>query len=320
MANLSRPRFDRSDDRAQIMLVAGFVLAVTFIALAVMLNSVIYTENLATRGEDAHGSEAIAYRADAVAGTEQLIEHVNENQTGESFDNHVANLTNSIDSMDNGSAPILATGGTRTRISLMSVRRGTHIGQFNASRNFTDIDADRNWVLANSIEGTRAFRINITDSTELVDDDVVSFLGGSIDPFTVRAVGSSDWAVRIYEDDTTADVIVDIEGAGECVADPDPEIDLTAGTIDGEPCGPLAFGSGVSAPYALNYEHADKIQGNFSVVVETTSFDGGNYDADEDTPFADDEAIYAATIHVLHESADHIYATDARAIPGENDA
>lgn len=321
MADLSRPRPDRNDDRAQIMLVAAFVLAVTFIALAVMLNSVIYTENLATRGEDAHGSEAIAYRADVVAGTERLVEHVNENQTGEPFDDHVANLSRSISSMDNSTAAIVATGGTRTNVSLMSVTRGTRVGQFNASRNFTDVGAAPDWELATSIEGTRAFRINITDSDELVEEDVVSFLGGGIDPFTVRVDdGTDDWAVRIYEDDATTDVIVDVQGAGECQADAKPEIDLTAGTVDGEPCAPLAFGAGVSTPYSLHYDSADKIQGNFSVVLNTTSFDSTNYNSDEDTPFADDEVVYAATIYVLHESADHVYATDARAIPGENDA
>jgi len=321
VADLNGRRTSRGGERAQIMLVAAFVLAVTFIALAVMLNSVIYTENLATRGEDAHGSEAIAYRADMAAGTERLIEHVNENQTGESYDDHVANLTTSIAAMDNGTAPIVATGGTRTKVSVMSVTRGTRIGQFNTSRNFTDVGATTDWELANSIEGTRAFRINITDSSQLVEEDLISFLGGSLDPFTVRVDdGTDDWAVRIYEDDTTTDVIVDVEGGGECVAGSDPEIDLTAGTINGEPCGPLSFGDGVSTPYSLRYEQADQIQGNFSLVVDSTSFTSSHYSTDEDTPFADDGAIYAATIYVLHESADHVYATDAEAIPGENDA
>jgi len=314
MADLNWPRSDRSDDRAQIMLVAGFVLAVTFIALAVMLNSVIYTENLATRGEDAHGSEAIAYRADAVAGTEQLIEYVNENQTEESFDNHVANLTTAIDSMDNGSAPILATGGDRTKVSLMSVTQGTWIGQFNALRDFTSDSGAIDWVLDNDIQGTRSFEINVTDSDEL---DTTS-------PFTIRLAsvsGADVWTVQIYNQSGTAATTLDVVGGPTCdIGGLNPEINVNAGTVGGESCDGYEFADGISKPYLIEFQNAHNIQGNFSLVINSTNPNSIYYSSDKDTPFADDEAIYAATIHVLHESADHIYATDARAIPGENDA
>jgi hypothetical protein len=237
------------------------------------------------------------------------------NRTGEPFDDHVTNLNRSIDAMGNGTAPIIATGGIRTQVSLMSVTQGTRIGQFNASRNFTNVNGHPDWELADNIEGTRAFRINITDSASLLD----GFPVGS-NPFTVRVDGASDWVVRIYEDDISDDVIVDVDGVGECRADSKPVIDLTSGTIDGEPCEHLSFGEGVSPTYSLHFENADNIKGNFSVVVDSTDFDGNNYTPDTDDPFADPEAIYAATIHVLHESASHVYATDARAVPGENDA
>ena len=291
------------------MLVAAFVLAVTFIALAVMLNSVIYTENLATRGEDAHGSEAIAYRADAVSGTEDLVEYANDNRT--TFTDRKADLEASIASLDNGTAPIIATGGIRTRAALMRVTQGTHIGQFNASRDFTSDNDLGVWPLDDDVRGTRSFEINVTDSNRL---DTTA-------PFTIRVFeGTDQWVLRIYNQSGTAATTLDVLGGPTCdIGGLDPEIDVVAGTVDGEACSGYEFADGVPEPYTIQFENARNIQGNFSLVVNATNPNTLFYSADEDTPFADNEAIYAATIHVLHESADHVYATDARAIPGEND-
>ena len=300
----------RERDRAQIMLVAGFVLAVSFIALAVMLNSVIYTENLATRGEDARGSEAIAYRADMVAGTEQLIEHANENEA--MFADRRDLLKTSIESMDDGTAPIAAIDGIRTETELMSTTQGTLIGQFNASRNFTNVGGDPDWELADSIEGTRAFRINITDSDELDETS----------PFMIRVDDGTDlWRVQIYNQSGTANTTLDVVGGPTCdIGGLEPEIDVVAGSVDDQECAGYEFASNVSGSYMLEFQDSNDIQGNFSVVVNSTSYTAGNYNSDRDSPFADDQAIYAATIHVLHESSAHRYETDARAVPGENDA
>lgn len=303
-------------ERGQIMLIAAFGLAVAFLAVAVMLNSVIYTENLATRGEDARGSEAIQFRADAVAGTEKLIEHANGNQTALWNISDISDeLNSSVRSMSNGTAPIQAMDGLATQITLESMTEGRTIGQYNASRNFSSASGASNWDLTdNDINGTRSFRINVTRSSELAE-------ASDSDPFTIEVDnGSSVWEVQIYREDASTNTTVNVIGAGKCTSGENPEIGLTAGTIDGQRCEALQFGAGVSPPYDIEFENAGNIQGNFSLVVNATSPDNldTRYDPNEDSPFAV-EAVYAATIHVYHESASHIYETDARAVPGESD-
>jgi hypothetical protein len=54
-------------------------LAVAFVGLALVLNSVIYTENLATRSEAAKASDAAKVHIDMVNGTERIISYTNEN-------------------------------------------------------------------------------------------------------------------------------------------------------------------------------------------------------------------------------------------------
>jgi len=51
------------DDRGQIILIAALALAVTFIGLALVVNSAIYTQNLASRGEVAGSNDALEMRA-----------------------------------------------------------------------------------------------------------------------------------------------------------------------------------------------------------------------------------------------------------------
>lgn len=68
----------RSRDRGQLILVAGLTVAVILVVLVLLLNTVIYTENLATRGIDSGAGDAIEYRSTVVGSVEELIERENE--------------------------------------------------------------------------------------------------------------------------------------------------------------------------------------------------------------------------------------------------
>ena len=57
----------RDADRGQLLLVAGLVMAVSLVALVVLLNASIYSENLATRGIEAADGDSLEVRAAAVA-------------------------------------------------------------------------------------------------------------------------------------------------------------------------------------------------------------------------------------------------------------
>jgi hypothetical protein len=307
-------------ERGQIMLVAGFVLAAAFIALALIMNSVIYTENLATRDAEARGAEALAYKSDTVDGAERLIEFENRNITvgEETFANIEENYTRSLRSMSNGSATIQSIDGERTQIELISTTEGTRFGQRNASRNFTDVNGLEVWEVANDIHGTRAFRINITNSDVLLDDTETGI------PFTVEVIGSSDtWSVEVRNVSGSPETELEtstngVTGVTCTLGEPDPEIDVIKGTVSGEQCPGYEFGESVSKPYRIEYVAAQNITGNFSLVANTTSFTGVNYDAETDSPF-NASAIYSAKVHVTHESTDIVYETDARARPGESD-
>lgn len=60
-------------DRAQLILVSGLVIAVTLLVLVLLLNTVIYTENVATRGVGTDGGDAISSQQAIESELERLI-------------------------------------------------------------------------------------------------------------------------------------------------------------------------------------------------------------------------------------------------------
>jgi len=53
------------NNRGQLILVTGFALALLFVALALILNLVIYSETLATQGSDGRMSETLEFKQEA---------------------------------------------------------------------------------------------------------------------------------------------------------------------------------------------------------------------------------------------------------------
>jgi len=291
-----------NNSRGQVMLIAAFVLAVSFLAVAVMLNAVIYSENLATRGEDARGSEAIAYRADIADGAGQLLEYANENET--TFGNRTEAFNRTLRPMYNDTARVQAIDGIATDLSVRSISEGTLVAQRDPTRDFTNATGSEQWVLAEDAAGTRAFRINVTDQSALASS--------TGDAFTVNVSdGSDEWSVSIYGNNTTTTTI-EINGSSTCTVGSTPSIDMTGGKINGEPCESLVFASGVAGDYDIKFDNADAIVGTVSLVANTTDYD-------PDGPHVE-AVIYSATLHLRHASADHVYATDVRVAPGESDA
>lgn len=70
-------------NRGQIIFIGGLSLALTFVALALILNSVIYSENLATRNNgDSQRQNAADFREEVRRGVIDLADQVNQKYTG----------------------------------------------------------------------------------------------------------------------------------------------------------------------------------------------------------------------------------------------
>ncbi|MEA5408398.1 hypothetical protein VB773_13045 [Haloarculaceae archaeon H-GB2-1] len=160
MAHLNRR------DRGQLILVAGFALAVAFVALALVLNAAIFTGSLATRGENTGANDALAYRQTVETDVGELLQYANEVNASDSYGDLETNVTVGVNEMSNLSARLQVRTGTVSNVSLQSSVSGTRILQNDTTaRRFTNESGDSDWTMAEGVQQTRAFTIEIDNDT-----------------------------------------------------------------------------------------------------------------------------------------------------------
>lgn len=308
---------DSSASRGQIILITALALAVTFLALAVLINSAIFTENLATRNENVEPNQALEYRhsVEQLVGT--IIEDTNHNHSD--YDTIHENVSDGIRDASMYTAMQQIERENAVSVQLQDATEGTRIFQENVSTFESNLSAD-DWVLAEAIDNTRAFRINATN-TDLTTDT-----------FTVIAndttTSERDWELRIDEDELVVERS-DVADAERCQLGDTPNIDVTDATVDGEPCpalldnedgDPLYFAAGIDSPYNITFENGNDIEGTYSLVVdETDPGHADNYrllDEPGDGPVNVD-ALYAATVSLEYETTKFEYETNVWVAPGE---
>lgn len=325
------PDDDSGRDRAQLLLLAGFALAAVFVAFAFLLNSVIYTENLATRGEGSRATHAIAISDDVATGTEGVIRYANEHNTsdytslGEELTDGVADIDRLVGTQQ------LADGGVLS-VSSVSYRKGTWVDQSYKSRNFTDRNFDEDWTLFTDADGARAFRMNVTNPDDLQDIDTTTT---PIENFTVIATdGTTIWRMEVYHDnggilglplgDSYVAEVTDGDGNTRyCSVDDDVPyfwINVSAGTFAGEECRALRFGEGVPTVETVRFDHGGNMNGTYRLmaakdqgVVTTVPYNSTG------SPPVTTHAIYNATVRVSYDTGSLQYETERKAEPEEND-
>jgi len=124
----------REGDRAQLFLVGALALAVIFVVLAVLLNTAIYTGNIATRDVGPGTGVVVEYEQAATGMADRSLRTVNiENNSNYTNLETTFNDTVSIwsDRANTHSSAALADA----HVSVVETKRGTKIGQ-NGTRNF----------------------------------------------------------------------------------------------------------------------------------------------------------------------------------------
>lgn len=310
MANLTGGR-----GRGQILLVAALALGVTFVALALILNSAIFTENLASRGQTTGGEDVVEYRDDLRRGVGTVVTAENENATDSDSHSDVRNrVRRAIGDVNGVVTRHRARIGVTTNVSWTSGTDGTRIFQSNETRNFTNVDGDATWTAVESVDATRAFELNVSRSVLSSSCTLLT------DCFNVSVTdGSSYWNVSMKE--TASGVEVNIEGGGSCgpIDEDFVTVDLTAGTVNGTNCPDLSWGDApTSSGYDIVFNNGDETAGTYSLVVRDTTVSATDYDSGAGDPSITD-ALYAVTVAVDYESPDVTVDTTLRVAPGEPD-
>jgi hypothetical protein len=266
-------------DRGQLLLVAGFAIAVTIVALVLLLNTAIYTENLATRDVDTDSNEALAFRDTVEDDLWPIVGETALNDCNETDRADVeANVTDRIERFENYSTRHALGGGAGTDVTPVSFHDGVRVRQTDPDRNLTDGSNGVDWTVATDVDGVQRFDLNTTGGLRSTTDP-------ENESFRIDVVGNGGsgdrWSLYVY-DDTTDGPTVAVKNGSETaptdvcedlVSGP-PRIGLRAGTVNGVGCDAIDFAAGTTPPYDVAITYGNRTQGTYDAVLNTTAVDG----------------------------------------------
>lgn len=335
MADVTVPSRQDCRDRGQLLLVTGFGLAVSLVVLALILNTAIFTENLATRGSDIiGGKDAAQFRAAAQSGGSNIVMYANyHNDT--SYADLYDEVNRSVDGWSEAASIQQSVNAEVTSASVVERSNGTRIYQYE-DRNFTDDDRDPNWTLVADTEGVRAFNFTVAGSS-LANQTLGNITGTFYVEFDD---GSTVRRVSLYGEAGSSDVVVSVtDGSGSelgrCVRPPgtdgDVNVSITRARFEGTDCEALQFFGALSGPFDIRYRNAksdvlfasteDTAVGQYDLVVNKSYGDVTPSSSPYDDASAPNKtyAVYSLVVNVTYHSPRLRYATNVRVAPGEQD-
>ncbi|SIR13056.1 hypothetical protein SAMN05421858_1535 [Haladaptatus litoreus] len=254
-------RFAR-DDRGQLLLVGAVVIAISLVAVVVVLNTVLYTENVTN-------SEPIATTGDArdialvVDGDIEPVVH--RTNYAERHDSAAESRTAVAESIAEYETLLGVTVARRTPASLHVEVSNQTVGngvEHDSGAAFVDAANESNWTLARNAD-VRRYLFSVNRSSLATTDS---------DAFRIQVEGRSEnWNLSVLRQDD--DVVLRTDGStvaasSTCtVTSEQVRIDLRNGSAS--ECS-FPFADGVGDDYDIEYENGANASGTYSVLFNGT--------------------------------------------------
>jgi len=333
VADVTGPFRGRTDgvDRGQLFVVAALALATLLVALAVLMNAAIFTENLSTRsgGSDVRG--ALESRTGAASNAAGLIRHANYHDNG-SYADLDGGLRASVRDYSAAAGVHGSVHGHGVNATLDSSRNGTRIVQ-DDSGDFTSASDGDNWTLVSNAR-TRDLLLNVSASAlEPSPGTTVEDYRRSHAFQVVYVDGGTEYQVFVYDDSGDVGVqTVEDDGsptlyAADCTATPSGgrlAIDVERGLVGGEACPSLSFVGDLGTGHDLAFRNATppggaSVEGTYELVTDedvstlgsTSRFNSTAADGD---PYVT-PAVYRAHLMFGYDSGSVDYRTRVTANP-----
>ncbi|AUX07957.1 hypothetical protein AArcSl_0302 [Halalkaliarchaeum desulfuricum] len=328
MADVSQllPRGD-DHDRGQLFLVGALALAVTFVVLALVMNGVIYTENVSARDLATSTAPAIEYENEA----KSVAAHLVTTERGDDYSQLEANVAGGLSAWSNTTQPFGAVEGRIAGVEDTTGSNGTALAQDNSTRNFTSGDETVSWTLATDVK-TRDAWINATP--EVTEDDIdgedYQDLTADDGPFHLNITDGGGQVVTlfVYENGGDACVAVFDDETYEnssCTPGTDTVyVDLVSGTYGESPDDQseehewLQVLERAGPDHTLEFGNADEVTGTYQFVVDAEYDDvEANFGSDPDAePYAE-KVLYVVEFQVRYRTQNVRYETTVCVAPGE---
>lgn len=276
----------RGDERGQLLLVASIGLAVTLVALALILNSVIYTGNLASRSAEPGVADAVTTRHVVARGLGGVMDAVNDPNSATDYPTLESNYSTGLAAWRRELSRYAALRGQSVRVATATtgagtsiVNRGVRIVDTNRTTTLTPKgDTPVNWTVGASVRA-RQMQFVINDSLASPSDtDVETELSaGSWTEGTFFSVDIDDgeWRMAVYGDGSgNVKVAVYDNATGSFAvcpgtpATPPVRINVGVGTVNGIHCEALSTVGGQAGPYDIHFANGDQVTGEYELTVD----------------------------------------------------
>ncbi|WP_380679757.1 DUF7261 family protein [Salinigranum sp. GCM10025319] len=311
---------DPRTDRGQIFLVAALVLAVLFVGLALLLNTAIYTENLATRNTDPGTDPSISYRHVAEEAAVGVMVRENANHTDLPYADVEDRYVRGVDEWSNAAGLHAARYARSANVTVDSAVHGTRFEQTDLNRNFTNESGTvTDWQVEDGVDVRDVqFTVERGSLEELSDDPFELSLESSSDPTTswsvvVYSPSASEVGVAVSNDSATATCVATVGSHAV--------VDVSTGHINDTACPAIGETLDLDGEDVdVRFRNGDEAVGTYHLVVDS----GVSLGADEDhvdnevdgSPFVT-AVVYEADVTITYESTDVAYRTTVRIAPEE---
>lgn len=326
---------DRDRNRAQMIVIGALALAVTLVALGLVLNLAIFTENLTTRDVNQEAADTAEHQETSVQSVARAMRYVNLNDKG-SLD---SGLNREMRRLNERHARYAAGQGSITNVSLVSTERGTRIRQVDETRKFTNESGVSDWTVATDVERTNRFFQRI-DRGSLLDLSLLEpDLKANSYHIAIKDSNGDIWRVYVFQISEPGNAYLTVQEPGESLTDLNldqlelctanqskVELDLPNSKFGNSNAdcdqldffGETASASAMSTSYTVMYNNTDtllgSVKGTYDILIDKDSLSAStveNYaSSDTDDPFQH-QAFFEATVETTYRRSE-IAATTTR--------
>lgn len=342
---------ETSANRGQILVVAGLLLAVTFVGLALVLNSGIYAENLASRDTGGAAESALAQQQQLDEGFAAAADRTNANVSRTSDGTIEADLERALRNQSDIQAITAARSGSGLGVDSVEAVDGVRLRQTDETRNFTSKTGKKSWTLTDGVPEGGQFAMNVqrTSLFQATLDTTMSLLAESA--FAIEfPTDTGVWRIYLFRGAATESVYAVVEtdeqnfrGDGyddrlelnhvvdgwlnqSCALEGDTvSMRLDESTFGGTHCEHFEFYQDIDA-HSVRYNNTvfdgeDRARGTYDVLAGTTDVnEDGFYSVDEDGQPFYQSAIYAINYTHAYQTDDTEYVVENRTVlPREMD-
>lgn len=262
---------EQDTDRGQLIIAGGVIVAVLLIAVVIILNGVLVTENLSTRPLSGEVSRSQAIITSTHANVGELVDRHNQKQYEEikaeaEVRKDVDNLSRSLTRQQFHSHGVVVSSSVQDTHQAWMIEQ-EESAEFTAAYG-DEGDEQLNWS-AGVFTGVRDITISADSLAETTPSE-------REDAFHLELWGDDGiWTLYMYENANTGDIVVESEsGDGDNIIDEQCTVSgatpVTVQTapfrVNGELCDIVTGTSIGDGPYTVYMSNGDEIQGTYHFV------------------------------------------------------